>query len=166
MLLICSASSGENLKLAHRLASLASAQGMVVEVVDLTQGPLPLFTPEREAAGAPKGLSHLETQFARAQGMLFCAPEYNGSIPPTLTNVIAWLSTQSDDFRALFNGLPIGLATHSGGGGQKVLVAMRIQFGHLGANVIGRELLTRKNKPLNEDSARSVLAQIKAAMDS
>ena len=166
MLLICSASSGENLKLAHRLAELAIAQGMAVEVVDLTKDPLPLFTPDREAEGPPKGLDHLEAQFARAQGMVFCAPEYNGSIPPTLTNAIAWLSTQSHDFRSLFNGLPLGLATHSGGGGQKVLVAMRIQFGHLGSNVIGRELLTRKNKPLNEDSARSVLAQIKAVMDS
>ncbi len=166
MLLICSASSGENLKLAHTLAELARTQGLDVEVVDLTVNPLPLFTPERDSNGSPNELHDLEDAFVRAKGMIFCAPEYNGSIPPTLTNAIAWLSTRSDNFRALFNGRPVGIATHSGGGGQKVLVAMRIQFGHLGANVVGRELLTRKSKPLNPESARSVLTQIKAAMES
>jgi len=166
MLLLCTASSGENRKLALKLAAIAKSEGMEVQVVDLTVNPLPLFTPERDDAGTPEGLAVLEEQFARASGMIFCAPEYNGSIPPTLTNAIAWLSTSSDDFRSLFNGRPVAIASHSGGGGQKVLVAMRLQLAHLGANVLGRELLTRKNKPLNETSARSVLGQLKAAMGS
>ena len=96
--------------------------------------------------------------------MLFVAPEYNGSIPPTLSNTIAWLSTQTDDFRSLFTLKPVAIATHSGGGGQKVLVAMRLQLGHLGATVLGRELLTTSKKPLNEQSARAVLEQLKALM--
>jgi len=166
MLLICSASSGENRKLAFHLADMAASLGMVAEVMDLTEDPLPLFTPARDDAGVPNGFAAIEAQFERATGMLFCAPEYNGSIPPSLTNAIAWLSTRTDDFRALFNGRPVAIATHSGGGGQKVLMAMRIQFAHLGCNVIGRELLTRKNKPLNEASAQAVLTQLKAAMSS
>jgi len=166
MLLICSASSGENRKLAFQLADIAESLGMAADVLDLTEDPLPLFTPAREAAGVPKELAAIEAQFERASGMLFCAPEYNGSIPPSLTNTIAWLSTSTDDFRALFNGRPVAIATHSGGGGQKVLMAMRIQLSHLGSNVVGRELLTRKNKPLNEVSAQVVLRQLNAAMNS
>ena len=166
MLLLCTASSGENRKLALKLAAIAESDGMEVEVVDLTINPLPLFTPERDEAGPPAGLAVIEDQFARASGMLFCAPEYNGSIPPTLSNTIAWLSTSSDDFRSLLKGRPVAIASHSGGGGQKVLVAMRLQLAHLGANVLGRELLTRHNKPLNETSARAVLGQLKAAMGS
>jgi len=54
----------------------------------------------------------------------------------------------------------VGLATRSGGGGQKVLVAMRLQFSHLGCNVLGRELVTNSSKPLNEEAARGVLAQM------
>ena len=163
MVLICTASSGENRKLAFRIAELAVSEDMTPEVLDLTMDPLPLYTPERESEGEPPGVAVLEKQFARATSMVFCAPEYNGSIPPTLSNAIAWLSVVGDDFRSLFNGRPVAIATHSGGGGQKVLVSMRIQFAHLGSNVIGRELITRKNKPLNEDAARSVLRQLKAA---
>jgi len=165
MLLICSASSGKNRQLAFQLAELAESIGLAADVLDLTEDALPLFTPNREAAGVPEAFAAIEARFKRATGMLFCAPEYNGSIPPSLTNAIAWLSTSTDDFRALFNGRPVAIATHSGGGGQKVLMAMRIQLAHLGSNVLGRELLTRKNKPLNEASARVVLSQLKAAMN-
>jgi len=60
----------------------------------------------------------------------------------------------------VFNGKPAAVATYSGGGGQKVLVAMRLQLSHLGCNVVGRELLTNKAKPLNEEAARTVLGQV------
>ena len=35
---------------------------------------------------------------------MICAPEYNGSIPPILSNFIAWLSISGADFRNFFNG--------------------------------------------------------------
>jgi chromate reductase, NAD(P)H dehydrogenase (quinone) len=160
MLLICAASSGHNLVLAQKLQELSREQDIETAVLDLTEIHLPLFTPAEEKNGRPPALDPVERQFAAASGFLFCAPEYNGSIPPTLTNAIAWLSTQSDDFRALFNGKPVALATRSGGAGQKVLIAMRLQFSHLGCNVLGRELSTSSSKPLNEGAARNVLAQL------
>jgi hypothetical protein len=58
----------------------------------------------------------------------------------------------------------VALATHSGGGGQKVLISMRLQFSHLGATVLGRELLTTTKKPLNERSAQAVLDQLARAV--
>ncbi len=133
---------------------------MTSEMLDLTECGLPLYTPKAEAAGTPESFEAIEAQFKRARGFVFCAPEYNGSIPPALTSAVAWLSVSGSDFRSLFNGKPVGLATHSGGGGQKVLVAMRLQFSHLGANVLGRELHTNRNKPLNEDSTRNLLTQL------
>jgi nucleotidyltransferase/DNA polymerase involved in DNA repair len=39
-------------------------------------------------------------------------------MPPTLVNAIAWLSTTTANFRELFTGVPVALASHSGGGGQ------------------------------------------------
>ena len=164
MLLICTASSGHNLTLARRIAELADELNLPNQVVDLTKTDLPLYTPARDDAGRPPTLASLEDAFSRSSGLLFVAPEYNGSIPPTLTNAIAWLSTQTDDFRSLFTLKPTAIATHSGGGGQKVLVAMRLQLSHLGATVLGRELLTNGKKPLNEASARAVLQQLAALM--
>ena len=164
MLLICTASSGHNLKLAVRLSEVADELAIPNNVIDLTKTDLPLYTPARDEAGRPPTLGRVEEAFSAASAMLFVAPEYNGSIPPTLSNTIAWLSTQTDDFRSLFALKPVAIATHSGGGGQKVLVAMRLQLGHLGATVLGRELLTTSKKPLNEQSARAVLEQLKALM--
>ena len=160
MLLICAASSGHNLKLAERLAAIANELGLDNRVLDLTATNLPIYTPEREAAGRPDALDPVEAAFRNATAMVIAAPEYNGSMPPVLNNAIAWLSVCADDFRELFTLKPIGLATHSGGGGQKVLVAMRLQLAHLGATVVGRELLTTTSKPLNENSARAVLAEL------
>ena len=137
MLLICAASSGHNLVLAERLRELSLERGLEAVVLDLTAAGLPLYTPAEDERGRPASLEPVEDLFSSATGFLFCAPEYNGSIPPTLTNAIAWLSTQSDEFRALFNEKPVALATRSGGGGQKVLVAMRLQLSNLGCNVLG-----------------------------
>jgi NAD(P)H-dependent FMN reductase len=91
---------------------------------------------------------------------VICAPEYNGSIPPCLSNAIAWLSVQGDDFRGLFNGRPIAIATHSGGGGMEALISMRIQLAHLGAEVVGRQLLSNYAKPANDDSINDLLQRL------
>lgn len=160
MLLICTASSGHNRALAQRLGAFASEMGITTSLLDLTTTDLPMYTPAREEQGVPDELGPVEALFRNATAILMVAPEYNGSMPPVLNNVIAWLSVATDDFRELFTLKPVGLATHSGGGGQKVLVAMRLQFSHLGSTVLGRELLTTKAKPLNEQSARAVLSQL------
>ena len=89
-----------------------------------------------------------------------CTPEYNGSIPPVLTSAIAWLSVQGDDFRALFNGRPVAIATHSGGGGHTVLTALRLQLAHLGAHVVGRQLVSNKNLPAKDDSIADLISRL------
>ena len=160
MWLFCTASSGHNRSLARTLEASANTLGVESRFVDLTEVDLPLFTPERDRQGKPDALTELEDLFTQARAFVFCAPEYNGSIPPSLTNAIAWLSTQSDDFRSLFNGKPAVISARSGGGGQKVLIAMRLQLSHLGCNVLGRELLTTSKKPLSDDSALAVLEQL------
>jgi NAD(P)H-dependent FMN reductase len=91
---------------------------------------------------------------------VICAPEYNGSIPPCLTNAIAWLSVQSNDFRALFNGRPIVIATFSGGGGMELLLSLRIQLTHLGAEVVGRQLLSNFSKPAKDESIQDLLQRL------
>ncbi len=81
-------------------------------------------------------------------------------MPPVLNNAMAWTSRATESWRDAFNEKIVGLATHSGGGGQKGLQAMRIQFQHLGANILARELLTTYEKPLNEDSAKIMINQL------
>ena len=159
-LIVLTASNGENLKLAERFMKAAAAQNSTAELIDLTQLDLPLFTPRVKAAGAGPDLETLHDKLHQTPRWVICAPEYNGSIPPSLTNAIAWLSVTGDDFRALFNGRPIAMATFSGGGGMELLLSLRIQLTHLGAQVVGRQLLSNKAKPPQDDTISDLVQRL------
>jgi len=158
--LVIAASNGQNLQLAERFAAAARQQGQQAEVLDLTALNLPLFTPQAQAGGTPPELAALQTRLAAAPRWVICAPEYNGSIPPVLTSAIAWLSVQGDDFRALFNGRPVAIASHSGGGGHTVLTALRLQLAHLGAHVVGRQLVSNSSHPAKDDSIADLVRRL------
>ncbi len=159
-LLVIAASNGENLQLAERFATAAREQQLSAQVLDLTAVDLPLFTPRAMAAGTPPAVLPLQQQLSAAARWVICAPEYNGSIPPVLTSAIAWLSVQGDDFRALFNARPVALATHSGGNGHGVLTAVRLQLAHLGAHVVGRQLVSNKLQPAKDDSIADLIQRL------
>ena len=158
--LVIAASNGQNLQLAERFAAAARQQGQQAELLDLTAIDLPLFTPRAQAAGTPPALAGLQARLAAAPRWVICAPEYNGSIPPVLTSAIAWLSVQGDDFRALFNGRPVAIASHSGGGGHTVLTALRLQLAHLGAHVVGRQLVSNSNHPAKDASIADLITRL------
>jgi NAD(P)H-dependent FMN reductase len=159
-LLVIAASNGENLRLAERFAAAAAARDLRASVLDLTALELPLFTPRALAAGMPPAVAPLQQQLSSAARWVICTPEYNGSIPPVLTSAIAWLSVQGDDFRALFNCRPMAIATHSGGGGHTVLSALRLQLAHLGAHVVGRQLVSNSANPAKDNSIADLVSRL------
>jgi NAD(P)H-dependent FMN reductase len=161
-LLAIAASNGQNLQLAERFAASGRSFGLAAEVLDLTALPLPLYTSRLQAeAGIPEAVASLSRQLQAAPRWVICAPEYNGSIPPVLTSAIAWLSVQGDDFRLLFNGRPIVIASHSGGGGHTVLAALRLQLAHLGAQVIGRQLVSNRARPARDESIDDLVRRLR-----
>ena len=91
---------------------------------------------------------------------VICAPEYNGSIPPILSNFIAWLSISGEDFRDLFNGQPIAIATFSGGIGLELLTSLRIQLVHLGSQVLGRQLLSSYSKEIDTKTIEDIIQRL------
>ena len=160
-LLVIAASDGENLKLANRFVSLGRKMGTNPELLDLTSLDLPLFSPKKHAElGIPSTIKNLHSQMVSNTYWVICAPEYNGSIPPVLPNAIAWLSVQESDFRSLFNGRPIAIASFSGGGGMELLLSLRIQLTHLGAQVVGRQLMSNYNKPAKDESIQDLLQRL------
>ncbi|WOD40665.1 NAD(P)H-dependent oxidoreductase [Nodosilinea sp. E11] len=159
-MLILSATNGTNLDLANAFAAEATKQGLAAEVMSLPDLQLPLYDSLVSEAGP--GLAKLEQALKQHRGLVICAPEYNGSIPPVVSNAIAWLSVSTDDFRALFNGRPVALASHSGGGGNKVTLAMRQQLSHLGSIVLGREVIATSQKAANPDAIAALVTQLTA----
>jgi NAD(P)H-dependent FMN reductase len=152
------ASDGNNALLAKQVEVRATEMGHEVEHVSLNAFDFPVYTVAREkATPVLEGMETLIATLERGDAWFVFAPEYNGSYPPVLNNAIAWLSREGDDFRRLFRDRTVALGTHSGGGGQHVIMAMRMQFSFLGCVVIGRALVTNKKKPPNPDSIDAIL---------
>ncbi len=158
--LIVTASTGKNLEMAHKIASITETHDHDFSVIDLETYKLPLYSPREEENGIPKEAKELADKFIAADGFIFLAPEYNGSTPPLFNNSIAWISRSGDDWREAFNGKPTIVGTHSGGGGHQVLMHMQEQLTFLGCNVVGRKLLTSYSKELKEESVEAVLTQL------
>ncbi|WP_320666658.1 NAD(P)H-dependent oxidoreductase [Prochlorococcus sp. MIT 1307] len=160
-LLVITASNGENLQLAQRFIQTGRKLGATTELLDLTTLDLPLYNPRTHAQeGIPPVAKSLSNQMEGISHWVICAPEYNGSIPPVFTSALAWLSVQGDDFRNLFNGRPIAMASFSGGGGMELLLSLRIQLTHLGAQVVGRQLMSNNNKPAQDESIEDLLHRL------
>ena len=147
------ATSDNNRALADKFADSAREMGHEADIIDLVELDMPMFTVARsKELDTVPGMAELKAAMSGADSWMIIAPEYNGSMPPTLNNAVAWLSTEWQDFRALFNRRKVGLATHSGGGGAHVIMAMRSMFSFLGADVMGRALTSGRNKEANPET--------------
>ena len=159
--LMITATSGTNLELAERFASVARDKGHTADIVDLAEMNLPMFTIARSSDSEQSpDVSDLTQQMIDADAWIVVAPEYNGSFPPTLNNAIAWLSRDWQNFRTMCTGKPVGLATHSGGGGAHVIMAMRSMFSFIGADVIGRALTSGRNKEANPETIDAMVENL------
>lgn len=147
-----------NRKLSLAIQAELEKRGPEVLLINLIDEELPLFTTKyEEKNGVPAQIKTLQEKLSSVTGMIFVAPEYNGSYPPAHNNFIAWMSRSSKDWRELFNDKVAAIATHSGGGGTHVLSAMREQLAFIGMNVIGRQIHTHYQKPLKDDSLNEFL---------
>ena len=99
-------------------------------------------------------------KFINANGFIFCAPEYNGSIPPVLTNLFAWISVSTNHWRDVFINKKAIIATHSGGGGNNLIQSMRIQLCHLGIVVLPRTIIVNKYSKFVEESTKEKIQQL------
>jgi len=160
-LIIISASCGKNLELSEKFLEKSNELKISSEILDLTTLDIPLFNPRiHSKENIPNEIKELKKKLFKIERWVSCAPEYNGSIPPILSNFIAWLSISGDDFRNLFNGHPIAIATFSGGIGLELLTSLRIQLVHLGSQVLGRQLLSSYSKPIDTTTIEDIIQRL------
>lgn len=102
---------------------------------------VPPFDEDDEGALAPGAVGALRTAIARADGLLFATPEYNGTIPGQLKNVVDWASRPSVAQGALY-GRPAAVIGASTGmfGAVWAQADLRKALGLAGARVLDREL--------------------------
>ena len=160
-IIIISASCGKNLELSQKFLEKSSEMKISSEILDLTTLDIPLFNPRiHSKENIPVKILEIKEKLFATEKWIICAPEYNGSIPPILTNFIAWLSISGDDFRDLFNGQPIAIATFSGGVGLELLTSLRIQLVHLGSQVLGRQLFSSFSKPIDSKTIEDIIQRL------
>ena len=154
-LLIISATNDNNLELSNKLHSFLVELGQPSTVVSLEDYKFPLFGSGQDADEA--SINKLVSQFLDVKRIIICAREYNGGVPPVLSNAITWVTVKTKNWRDAFNGKYAIIATSSGGDGKRFLTAFRSQLEHLGVNVLARTISTQKDKPLKESSAKKIL---------
>lgn len=160
-IVIITASEIKNLELAQKFQHSLKEMGAETSVINLVELDLPLYSSRTESKFKGEELLKKELPImSNADGMVFIAPEYNGSTPPVFNNFLAWLSRSSKDWRQYLNGKPAVIATFSGGGGFNVLMTMRTQLAFIGMNVLGRQILTHSNKLLDEKSLTAVSEEL------
>jgi len=154
-ILIIAATSDLNLDLAKDLQVLLSDLGQEAEILELEKLKLPLFGSENRPA--EDTAEKLTNQIISASAFIICAPEYNGGVPPILSNAITWITVQTKNWRDAFNGKWALISTHSAGSGYRFLTAFRSQLEYLGSNVLARTIAVSDEKPLDKDSAKRIL---------
>lgn len=160
-IIIFTASEQKNLELANSFIGKLTSLGANVTLINMLDLDLPLFSSRSDKMYKGEELLAVQLPAIKsATGMVFIAPEYNGSTPPAFSNFLAWLSRSSKDWRENLNGKSAVIATFSAGGGFGVLQTMRNQLAFIGMNVLGRQILTHFNKPLDEDSLNAVCKEL------
>lgn len=142
-LVILEASQGQNRALAKQIVTAAEDLAMTCARWDLVALDLPLFSmvAEQKSLVSSK-LNELVKQMRHSDGLVVVSPEYNGGPPPSLVNVIAWVSRLQPQggWRACFEYKPTLIASASGGAGIRLLCSLRTQLSYLGAQVLAREI--------------------------
>ena len=158
--LIISATSKNNLKLAEKIHLIIDKNLVNSEVLNLEKHCLPIFTEEffnKNKATYLEKVEFITDKFVSADGIIVCAPEYNGSIAPIITNTIAWISCSTDYWQDAFKNKTVLLATSSGGAGEKFISSMKIQLEHLGCVVVPDSISANKSHPLKTRLAKEIL---------
>ena len=138
------------------------SKSIKITILSLENYKLPIYTEnafDENITEYKNSISKLTDEFVKSEGIIICAPEYNGSIPPIVNNAIAWISTTTDYWRDAFNKKIALIGTSSGGPGTKYITTMKLQMEHLGCVVMPRAISANKSNPLNPKSTNKILKQ-------
>ena len=123
----------------------AKNAGAEVTYIDLKDYPLPIYDADDHAEnGFPENALKLQRIFGEHKGFLIASPEYNGSLPGGLKNVIDWVSRKSDEYGMVevFKGKVAAIMTASPGafGGIRCLGHLRGVLTIMFVNVLPSEI--------------------------
>jgi len=150
----------------NALARLAPAGMTIAEAPSFAA--FPLYNADiQNATGFPAAVNTLADAIRSADGLIFCTPEYNFSMPGGLKNAIDWLSRLPNQ---PFAGKPVALQSTSPGplGGARVQYELRKSMVFLDALTLNKPEIfvgscaskfDEKSGALIDETTRTLIAQ-------
>ncbi|WP_439882150.1 NADPH-dependent FMN reductase [Pontibacter sp. MBLB2868] len=136
--LIFSASSRSgslNTRLAKLAAQVIEKHGGTVDFADMAEFDCPTFNQDLEVNNYhPDGAEAFRKRILANDAFIIASPEYNGSMPGNLKNIIDWTSRFRPQPFHQHHALLMS-ASPSMAGGNRGLWALRVPFEHLGTRV-------------------------------
>jgi NAD(P)H-dependent FMN reductase len=123
-----------NKRLASLAARIARELGADVDLASMRDFDVPLYDGDIEAQGMPAGAHALRDKLLANDAFILASPEYNGSMPGTIKNLIDWASRFRPQPFDGKHGLLLS-ASPSLAGGNRGLWSLRMPLEHLGARV-------------------------------
>jgi chromate reductase, NAD(P)H dehydrogenase (quinone) len=132
ILLVSGSTRGGSTNTAALATVGAAAPRRVTAVLYPGLAGLPAFNPDDDGERVPPAVTGLRRQIAAADGVLFCTPEYAGSLPGSFKNLLDWTVGGGELY-----GKPVAwinvAAEGRGMGAQNTLATV---LGYVGATVI------------------------------
>lgn len=124
-----------NTRLVKLAAGVIEANAAEVDMASLREFDVPSYDGDVEKSdGIPPGAHELDRRLKAADGFVLASPEYNGSVPGVVKNLIDWTSRlRPQPFRE--KQVLLMSASPSMVGGNRGLWALRVPLEHLGARV-------------------------------
>jgi chromate reductase, NAD(P)H dehydrogenase (quinone) len=118
---------------AAALATAATeAPGRVTAVLYDGLADLPAFNPDDDGDRLPAAVAGLRRQIADADAVLFCAPEYAGTLPGSFKNLLDWTVGGGE-----MDGKPAAwINVAAPGRGQGAEDTLRLVLGYVGAVIV------------------------------
>ena len=124
-----------NKKLAALAGKIAEQHGATVDRASMREFDVPLYDGDVEKAhGIPKGAEEFKRRLLDCDAFIISSPEYNGSMPGVIKNLIDWTSRFRPQPFDGKQGLLMS-ASPSMSGGNRGLWSLRMPFEHLGARI-------------------------------
>src|SRR5580692_89230 len=93
---------------------------------------LPAFNPDHDGADLPPAAAGLRREIAAADAVLFCTPEYAGTLPGSFKNLLDWTVGGGE-----LDGKPVAwINVAAQGRGQGAQDALASVFGYVGAVIV------------------------------
>lgn len=136
LVIAASARTGSlNAKLAQLAGDVIVNRGAVADLRSIAEFESPSYNQDVEkASGIPPGAERLKNSILENDAFIIASPEYNGSMPGHLKNIIDWVSRYRPQPFNERHALLMSAST-SAAGGNRGLWSLRIPLEHLGTRV-------------------------------